>query len=64
MDTKEQDKRWHLVRNDNGEWISDEYVVFFTKEEARSLQIKARLSRKKISIHNDKMYLHDLSLFN
>ena len=44
MDTKEQDKRWHLVRNDNGEWISDEYVVFFTKEEARSLQIKTRLS--------------------
>ena len=52
MDTKEQDKRWHLVRNDNGEWISDEYVVFFTKEEARSLQIKARLSGKKISIQH------------
>lgn len=39
MDTKEQNKRWHLVRNDNGEWVSDEYVAFFTKEEARSLQI-------------------------
>ena len=52
METKEQDRHWHLVRNDNGEWISDDNVVFLTKVEARSLQIKARLSRKKISIQH------------
>lgn len=28
METKEQERKWHLVRNDNGEWISDENVVF------------------------------------
>ncbi len=44
METKEQERKWHLVRNDNGEWISDENVVFLTKREARSLQIKARLT--------------------
>jgi hypothetical protein len=52
MEKKEQEKQWHLVRNDNGEWISDENVVFFTKIEARSLQIKARLSGKPLSIQH------------
>ena len=51
METKEE-RKWHLVRNDNGEWISDENVVFLTKQEARHLQIMARLSRKKISIQH------------
>ena len=27
METKDN-KPWHLIRNDNGEWISDEYIVF------------------------------------
>lgn len=45
MDTKE-DRKWHLIRNDNGEWISDENVIFLTKEKARLLQFKARLSGK------------------
>jgi hypothetical protein len=49
METKEE-RKWHLVRNDNGEWISDENVVFLTKQEARSLQIKARLAGKKLSV--------------
>jgi hypothetical protein len=52
METKEQERKWHLIRNDNGEWISDENVVFLTKEEARHLQIKARLSGKRISIQH------------
>lgn len=52
MDKKEQYNRWHLVRNDNGEWISEENVLFFTKEEARSLQIKAKLSGKSLSIQH------------
>ena len=52
METKDEERKWHLVRNDNGEWISDENVVFLTKEEARHLQIKARLSGKIISIQH------------
>ena len=43
METKAEERKWHLVRNDNGEWISNENVVFLTKEEARHLEIKARL---------------------
>ena len=50
METINEERKWHLVHNDNGEWISDENVIFLTKVEARSLQIKARLSGKKISI--------------
>lgn len=52
METKDEERKWHLVRNNNGEWISDENAVFLTKEEARHLQIKARLSGKIISIQH------------
>ena len=52
METKDEERKWHLVRNENGEWISNENVIFLTKVEARSLQIKARLSGKKISIQH------------
>ncbi len=52
METKDEERKWHLVRNDNGEWISDENVVFLSKEETRNLQIKARLSGKIISIQH------------
>ena len=52
METKDEERKWHLVRNDNGEWISDENAVFLTKEEARHFEIKARLSGKRISIQH------------
>ena len=52
METKDEERKWHLVRNNNGEWISDENAVFLTKEEARHLQIKARLSGKIRSIQH------------
>ena len=52
MEAIEQERKWHLIRNDNGEWISDENVVFLTSAEARSLQIKARLAGKKLDIQH------------
>ena len=52
METKAKERKWHLIRNDNGEWISDENVVFLTKEEARHLEIKARLAGKKLSVQH------------
>jgi hypothetical protein len=52
METKEQERKWHLLRNDNGEWISDENAVFLTSAEARSLQIKARLAGKRLSVQH------------
>lgn len=66
MVTKDEERKWYLVRNDNGEWISDENVVFLTKEKARHLQIKARLSSKHLSLQHGCdgefwCYKHELS---
>ena len=52
METKAEERKWHLIRNDNGEWISDENVVFLTKEEARHLQFMSKLAGKQISIQH------------
>lgn len=52
METNEQERKWHLVRNDNGEWISDDNVMFLTKQEARHFEIMARLSGKRLSIQH------------
>lgn len=41
MDTMLDKKEWYLIRNDNGEWISDEYAVFVNKNQLKMLQIKA-----------------------
>ena len=41
METKEHNKQWHLVRNNNGEWISEEYAEFLTPLEVGILQVKA-----------------------
>lgn len=69
METKEQERNWHLVRNDNGEWISDKNVVFLTKQEARSLQIKARISGKTLSLQHGYdgdlwCYKHEMDYIN
>lgn len=69
METKEQERKWHLIRNDNGEWISDENVEFLTSVEARSLQIKAKLTGKKLDIQHGYdgtlwCYKHDLENLN
>ena len=65
METKDEERKWHLVRNDNGEWISDENAVFLTKEEARHLQIMAKLAGKKLSVQHGyegelRCYKHEL----
>ena len=52
METKEQERKWHLIRNDNGEWINDENVEFLTSVEARSLQIKAKLAGKNLDLQH------------
>ena len=41
METKEHNKQWHLVRNNNGEWIIDDYAEFLTPLEVGILQVKA-----------------------
>ncbi len=46
METKEEERKWHLVRNDNGEWISDENVVFLTKVEAQVTSNQSQAFKK------------------
>lgn len=51
METNEE-RKWHLIRNDNGEWISDDNVVFLNKVEARHLQIMSKLAGKEVSVQH------------
>ena len=65
MESREQEQKWHLIRNNNGEWISDENVVFLSEVEARSLKIKAKLSGRKVAIQHGPegslwCYRHDI----
>ena len=52
MEAKEQNKRWHLIRNDNGEWISDDYAVFLTPIEATVLKVRAGQQGKELNIQH------------
>jgi len=52
MMEKENDRHLHLVRNDNGEWISDEYVVFVSELEATVLRVYAAKQGKPLSIQH------------
>ena len=51
METNEE-RKWHLIRNDNGEWISDDNVVFLNKVEARQIQIMSKSAGKKVSVQH------------
>lgn len=52
MDTMHDKENWHLIRNDNGEWISDEYAVFVDKMLIKLLQAKAVKMGKPLSIQH------------
>ena len=68
MKQEERERKWHLIRNDNGEWISDDYAMFLTPVEARSLKIKSKLAGKKVAIQHGPegslwCYKHDIDLY-
>lgn len=52
MDTMDDKKDWHLIRNDNGEWISDDYAVFVDKNQLKSLQTEAAKMGKTLSVQH------------
>ena len=52
METKEDNKKWHLIRNDNGEWISDENVVIVSKMEIGVLKAWAAKQGKTLSVQH------------
>lgn len=37
-----EERKWHLVRNNNGEWISDDQVIYLDDFTAMILQVRAR----------------------
>ena len=51
MDTITE-RKWHLIRNDNGEWISDDNAVDVSKEEAQRLKVMAMMARKSFSVQH------------
>ena len=52
MEKEVNNKNWGLIRNDNGEWISNEYAVFLTQTDAAFLNVKARQQGKPLHIQH------------
>lgn len=52
MDTLEQNRKWHLIRNDNGEWISDDNAVEVSKEEVQHLKLMVMRANKNLSVQH------------
>ena len=52
MEKKDSNKEWHLVRNNNGEWISEEYAEFLSPLEATVLKVRAGQQRKELNIQH------------
>ena len=52
MDTIVPERKWHLIRNDNGEWISDDNAVGVSKEDAQRLKNIAMKARKSLSVQH------------
>ena len=45
METMDYKSYWHLIRNDNGEWISDDNVIFVSKVILRIWPKAARMGK-------------------
>lgn len=52
MDTKQNDKEWGLIRNNNGEWVSVDNAVFVSELEKTIIEIRAAQLGKKITFHH------------
>lgn len=42
---QKNERKWHLVRNNNGEWISSEQVVYLDDSSAMSYKLQARQNK-------------------
>lgn len=52
METKENKRRWHLIRNNNGEWISDDNAVILSTLEVGVLKVWAAKQGKALSVQH------------
>lgn len=64
------DKRnWHLLRNDNGEWINSEKCVFLSRFEISIFKTVAAKERKELHVQHGPdgsywCYKHELEMLN
>lgn len=49
MRSTAENKEWSLIHNANGEWISEEHVIFLTGAETRILQIQSAKQNRILS---------------
>lgn len=52
MDTIVPERKWHLIRNDNGEWISDDNAVDVSRGEALILTGMSMRAKKRLSFQH------------
>lgn len=52
MEKEVNNKDWFLIRNDNGEWISDEYAVLLTPSAASILEARAGQQGKPFNVQH------------
>lgn len=52
METMDYKRDWHLIRNDNGEWISDDNAIFVSKVLLRIWLSKAARMGKTLSVQH------------
>ncbi len=52
MEHQKDNRQWHLIRNNNGEWISDEYAVFLSQMEATVFKARAIQQGKPLDIQH------------
>ena len=66
METKEEDNKWYMYRNNNGEWISEDHVVIVSRIEVGVLKTLAAKQCKPLSVQRGPddllwCYKHEIS---
>ena len=69
MMERTDEKKWYLLRNDNGEWISNENCVFLSRLEISILKTLASKDGKELHVQHGPdgsywCYKHEVEMFN
>ena len=69
MMERTNEKKWYLLRNDNGEWISNEKSVFISRLEISILKTLASKEGEELHIQHGPdgsywCYKHEVEMFN
>ena len=69
MIERTNEKKWYLLRNDNGEWISNENCVFLSRLEISILKALASKEGKELHVQHGPdgscwCYKHEVEMLN